>query len=51
MATIEDSSHPKAIANPAKLPAFTRCDELNLFGMFDAQIAAVKSELLSRDSN
>jgi hypothetical protein len=47
----QDSSHPKAIANQVKHPAFTRCDELNLSEMFDAQVAAVKSELLSRDSN
>src|SRR5215510_3521034 len=39
MATIENSPHPKALANVAKHLAFTRCGELNLYGMVDAQIA------------
>jgi hypothetical protein len=32
MATIENSKHPKALANTAKQLAFTRCGELNLYG-------------------
>jgi hypothetical protein len=47
MATVENSSHPKALANTAKHLAFTRCGELNLYGMVDAQIAAAECELLS----
>jgi hypothetical protein len=47
MATIENSSHPKALANTAKHLAFTRCGELNLYGMVDAQIALAKGELLA----
>jgi len=47
MSTIENATHPKAIANTAKHFAFTRCGELNLFGMVDAQIAIVESELLA----
>jgi len=47
MATIENSSHPKALANTAKHLAFTRCGELNLYGMVDAQIAAAEAELLA----
>jgi hypothetical protein len=47
MAAVEDSSHPKAFANAAKHVAFTRCGELNLNGMVDAQIAVVDSELLA----
>ena len=45
MATLENSMQPKVLANTAKHYAFTRCGELNLFGMVDAQIALVESEL------
>ena len=45
--TLENSTHPKLLANAAKHFAFTRCAELNLFGMVDAQIAVVEDELLS----
>jgi hypothetical protein len=47
MATLEDSTQPKVLANTAKHHAFTHCGELNLFGMVDAQIALVESELLT----
>lgn len=47
MATLENSSHPKALANAAKHLAFTRCGELNLYGMVEAQIAVVEGELLA----
>jgi hypothetical protein len=47
MATVENSPHPKAVANAAKHHAFTRCGELNLFGMVDAQIAVAEGELLA----
>jgi len=47
MATVESSSHPKALANTAKTLAFIRCAELNLYGMVDAQIAVAENELLS----
>jgi len=47
MRTIEGASHPKVLANTAKHFAFTRCAEFNLFGMVDAQIALVESELLA----
>ena len=46
MATVENSPHPKALANTAKHLAFTRCGELNLYGMVDAQIAVAEGELL-----
>ena len=46
-ATLENSAHPKALANTAKHFAFTHCGELNLYGMVDAQIAAVEGELLA----
>lgn len=47
MATIENSTHPKALANTAKLVAFTRCGELNIYGMVEAQVATVEGELLA----
>ena len=47
MATVENSEHPKALANTAKHLAFSRCAELNVYGMVDAQIAVAEVELLS----
>ena len=47
MATLENSPHPQALANLAKHLAFTRCCELNLYGLLDIQIAAVEHELLA----
>jgi hypothetical protein len=47
MGTLENSTHPKLFANTAKHFAFTRCGELNLFGMVDAQIAVVEGALMS----
>jgi hypothetical protein len=46
MSTLENSTEPKVLANYVKHIAFTRCGELNCFGMVDAQIAAIESELL-----
>jgi hypothetical protein len=46
MGTLENSTHPKLLANAAKHFAFTRCAESNLFGIVDAQIAVVEGELL-----
>ena len=47
MAILENATHPKALANRAKHLAFTRCGELNLNGMVDAQIAALEGELFA----
>ena len=47
MATIENSKHPHALANTAKQLAFTRCGELNLYGMVEGQVAAVEHKLLA----
>ena len=47
MSMLENASHPKALANLAKHIAFTRCGELNLNGMVEAQIAVLESELLT----
>jgi hypothetical protein len=46
MSTLENSTDSKALANLVKHIAFTRCGELNCFGMIDAQIASIESELL-----
>jgi hypothetical protein len=47
MATLENASHPKALANIAKHLAFTHCGQLNVTGMVDAQIAVLEGELLA----
>lgn len=47
MATLENSPHPKALANTAKHLALTRCAELNVLGMVDTQIALVETELFA----
>jgi len=46
MSTLENASHPKALANLVKHLAFTRCGELNFNGVVEAQIAVFASELL-----
>jgi len=50
MATIENSTHPKVLANHAKHIAFTHCGELNAFGIVAAQIEILESELLTASS-
>ena len=47
MATVENCSHPKALANTAKHFAFTRCGELNVYNMVDVQIAIAEGELFA----
>lgn len=47
MATIADSTHPKALANTAKQLAFDRRGELNLYDTVDAQVTALESELFA----
>jgi len=47
MGTLENSSDPKLLANTAKHFALTRCSELNLYGIVDAQLAVVEDELLA----
>ena len=49
MSTLENASHPKALANLVKHFAFTRCGELNFNGVVEAQIAVFESELLADD--
>jgi hypothetical protein len=47
MAALEDSPHPKALANTAKHLAFNHCAERNLCGMVDAEIRVLQSELFA----
>ena len=47
MATLENSTDPKALAHTVKHFAFTRCGELNLFGMVEAQTALIENALLA----
>ena len=47
MGTLESSNDPKALANAGKHFAFSRCGELNVCGMVDAQLAVVEAELLT----
>jgi hypothetical protein len=47
LSTLENSTHPKALANTAKHLAFTRCGELNLRRMVDTQIAVLERELFT----
>ena len=49
MGMLQNASHPTAVANTAKHFAFTRCGELNVNGMVDAQIAALERELFAGD--
>ena len=45
MATIENSAHPKALANTAKYNAFIWCAEMNPYNMIDAQVEMMRREL------
>jgi hypothetical protein len=47
---IEHSNDPKLLANTAKHLGFSCCGDFNLYGIVDAQIAAVESELLRREA-
>jgi len=47
MAMLQNSTEPTVLAHTAKHLAFTRCGELNVNGMVDAQAATLKSELLA----
>jgi hypothetical protein len=47
MAALENATHPKALSNLAKHLAFTRCGELNTYGMVDSQIEVLERELFA----
>ena len=48
MGLFKDSAQPEVVAHTVKHLALTRCGELNVFGMVDAQIAAVERELRAK---
>jgi hypothetical protein len=50
MGMMQNSTEPEAMANTVKHFAFTRCGELNLYGMVDAQIAVLEGELLASNT-
>jgi hypothetical protein len=50
METLESSTHPKVFTNRAKHVAFSRCGELHVYEMVDAQIAVAERELLATNS-
>jgi len=47
MSLLESSPHAKTLAHIVKHFAFTRCGELNLCGMLEAQIPVLENELLA----
>jgi hypothetical protein len=47
MGTLENSTHPKLLANTAKHLAFKRCADSNLYGIVDAQLSLIEGELLA----
>ena len=47
MEALQTSSEPKALAHVVKHFAFTRCGELNVFGIVDSQLAILERELFS----
>ena len=47
MGTLQNSVEPTVLANTVKHFAFTRCGELNVHGMVDAQMAVLEGELLT----
>ena len=50
MGTLESSPEPNGLASAAKHFAFTRCGELNVFGIVDAQLTLLEGELLADDN-
>ena len=48
MSMLENSENPRVLANHLKHLAFTRCGELNCYGMVDVQIATLERELLTQ---
>lgn len=50
MGTLQNSTDPHVIANTVKHFAFTRCGELNVYGMVDAQVAALEGKLFAGET-
>jgi hypothetical protein len=50
METLENSTDPKVLASRVKHVAFSRCGELHVYEMVDAQIAELEGELLATNT-
>ena len=50
METLENSTDPKVLASRAKHVAFSRCGELHVYEMIDAQLAELEGELLASNT-
>jgi hypothetical protein len=50
METLESSTQRKVLASRAKHVAFSRCGELQVYEMIDAQLAELEGELLATDT-
>ena len=50
METLENSTDPKVSASRAKHVAFSRCGELHVYEMIDAQLAELEGELLATNT-
>jgi hypothetical protein len=51
IATIQNSAHPKALADVAKYGAFIRCAEMNPYKLVDAQVEMMSRELFADNSD
>jgi hypothetical protein len=51
MSILENAEDPKSLANNTKHYAFSRCGEMNVYGMINSQVAALERELLMHDSH
>jgi hypothetical protein len=50
METLENSKDPRVFASRAKHVAFSRCGELQVYEMIDAQLAELEGELLASNT-
>jgi hypothetical protein len=50
MSALENADDPKSLAKNVKQYAFSRCGEMNVCGIVDAQVAALERELLTNNS-
>jgi hypothetical protein len=50
METVESSARPKVFTSRAKHVAFSRCGELQVYELLDAQIAEIERELLAANT-
>lgn len=49
MASVESADDSKSLANTAKICAFTRCAEMNLYGIVDVQVKMLERELFAHN--